>query len=115
MSHAQNATQIDISRLRQRLGRGKPITQAALARLLGGVSQSTVSRLEKGAMKPAGPVALLLKQLDSHAPPVPPEGAHQKDFPPEGAHRKDFPPEGAHRKDFPPEGAHRKDFKDSAP
>ena len=54
---------IDICELRSRLGE---ISQAELGKRLG-VSQATVSRLEKGKQAVEGPVAIILAQLDQRA------------------------------------------------
>lgn len=56
--------QIDIRALREKLGTpDKPLSQAELGRRLGGVSQSKVSRLEKGVVRPDGPTTTVLRQL----------------------------------------------------
>lgn len=60
---------IDLPNLRQRLG---GITQGALGEKLGGVSQSTISRLEKQEqpVEVDGPLGLILQQLDRETPAV---------------------------------------------
>jgi DNA-binding transcriptional regulator YiaG len=58
----------DIARLRRLLGvPGQPISQAQLAKRLGGVHQACVSRWESGVTKPPKTAILLMEMLQDEA------------------------------------------------
>lgn len=69
MRDADAPIPVDIADLRRRLGApGKPLSQEDLGERLGGISQSTVSRMEADPSLQRGPVAVLLRSLDSATP-----------------------------------------------
>jgi len=65
--HSKRMAKVDITALRARLG---DISQEELGRRVGGVSQSTISRLESQPqpVDVEGPLGILLSQMANDAP-----------------------------------------------
>lgn len=59
--------QVDIARLRSRLGGDKPLSQSELAKKIG-VDQASISRWERKIGAPTPSAKILLEQLDETAP-----------------------------------------------